>query len=183
MMYTVPAIFSPWTVRHTMNGNSAGRSGFTFLVVMFSIVLIGLSLAAAVQQWTTVMKREREAELLFRGDQIRVAIGKYYQTTGIGAYPRRLEDLIKQPNVSRTKRFLRKLYKDPVTGGDWVLVKVGDRIKGVHSPSEEVPLKQGNFPEAYQGFEGKTSYREWVFEFVPQQVQPPGNPKQSRPAP
>jgi type II secretory pathway pseudopilin PulG len=154
--------------------SSAG--GFTYLAVMFTLVLIGLSITGAVQQWKTVMKREKEAELLFRGDQIRKAIASYRQTPGISNYPQKLEDLVKAPNTSATKRFLRKVYKDPMTHGDWALVKVGDRIKGVYSKSEEEPLKQANFPDEYKYFEGKTKYSEWVFEFTPQVVQPPQQP-------
>jgi hypothetical protein len=142
---------------------------------MFSIVLVGLSVTSAVKQWKTVMKREREAELLFRGDQIRKAIAAYNLTpglTGTRRYPRQLEDLVKVPNISATKRFLRKVYKDPVSNGDWGFVKIADGIKGVYSRSEEEPLKQGNFPEEYKSFEGKTKYSEWIFEFTPQQIQP-----------
>jgi type II secretory pathway pseudopilin PulG len=158
--------------------------GFTYLAVMFSIVLIGLSLTGAVQQWKTIMKREREAELLFRGDQIRKAIAAYQQTPGISNYPKKLEDLVKVPNISATKRFLRKVYKDPITNEDWVLVKIGDRIKGVYSKSEEEPLKQANFPDEYKFFEGKTKYSEWVFEFTPvvQTPQQPPRPSALSPA-
>jgi type II secretory pathway pseudopilin PulG len=159
-------------------------NGFTFLAVMFSIVLIGLSLTGAVQQWKTIMKREREAELLFRGDQIRKAIAAYQQTPGISNYPQKLEHLVKVPNISATKRFLRKVYKDPITSDEWAYVKIGDRIKGVYSKSEEEPLKQANFPEEYKFFEGKTKYSEWVFEFTPQQqVQPPQQPSQPSASP
>jgi type II secretory pathway pseudopilin PulG len=157
-----------------MNGK-AHQTGFTYLIVMFSIVLIGLSLMAAVQQWTTIMKREREAELLFRGDQIRKAIMAYYQTpklAGKNKYPVKLEHLTNVPDTSGTKRLLRKLYKDPVTNGDWGYIKTADGIRGVYSKSEEEPLRQGNFPEEYQSFEGKTKYSEWVFEVAPQPVQP-----------
>ncbi len=162
-------------------------NGFTFLAVMFAIVLIGLSLTGAVQQWKTIMQRERETELLFRGDQIRKAIAAYVtycqthavqapciQTPGTPKYPQKLEDLVKVPNISDTKRFLRKVYKDPITNEDWVLVKVmGDRIGGVKSKSEEEPLKQANFPDDYKFFEGKKKYSEWVFQFTPGQVQSP----------
>jgi type II secretory pathway pseudopilin PulG len=49
------------------------KSGFSCLAVMFSIVLIGLSLTGAIKSWSTIMQREREAELLFTGgsDQVR----------------------------------------------------------------------------------------------------------------
>jgi type II secretory pathway pseudopilin PulG len=160
--------------------------GFTFLAVMFAIVLIGLSLTGAVQQWKTIMKREREAELLFRGDQIRKAIAYYYvdpRTPGPLKYPQKLEDLVKVPNTSATKRFLRKVYKDPVTNEDWGIVPIGDRIRGVYSKSDEEPLKQANFPDEYKMFEGKTKYSEWVFEFTPQQVQPPQPIPPQRPSP
>ena len=158
--------------------------GFTYLAVMFSIVLVGLSVTSAVKQWKTVMKRERETELLFRGDQIRKAIAAYNLTPGLTGnrrYPKQLEDLVKVPNISATKRFLRKVYKDPITNNDWGFVKIADGIKGVYSRSEEEPLKQGNFPEEYKSFEGKTKYSEWVFEFTPQQIQPPQPPL--RPSP
>jgi len=140
---------------------------------MFAIVLIGLSISGVAQQWKTIMKREKEAELLFRGDQIRRAIAAYRQTPGISNYPQKLEDLVRVPNTSATKRFLRKVYKDPITNEDWALVKFGDRIKGVYSKSEEEPLRKANFPDEYKFFEGKTKYSEWVFEFTPQQVQSP----------
>ncbi len=176
MMSTVAATWWPWMGRHIMNGSSLrpiprflhSVNGFTFLAVMFAIVLIGLSLTGAVQQWKTIMKREKEAELLFRGDQIRKAIAAYQQTPGISNYPRKLEDLVKVPNTSATKRFLRKVYKDPITNKDWGIVQInGDRIRGVYSKSEEEPLKQANFPDDYKFFEGKKKYSEWVFVFTP----------------
>jgi type II secretory pathway pseudopilin PulG len=154
-------------------GNS---SGFTYLAVMFSIVLIGLSLTGAVQQWKTIMQREKEAELLFRGDQIKDAVERYYRAprAGTNQYPRSLEELLKDPGSSATKRYLRKLYKDPITNDDWVLVKDGaGRVKGVHSRSPAEPIKKANFTDEYKGFEGKTKYSDWVFEFTPGAPTPP----------
>ena len=143
------------------------QAGFTYLAVILSVVLIGVSLSAALQQWSTVMKREREAELLFRGDQIRRAIAMYYMRPGVKKFPRKFEDLVKATDKLSTKRYLRKLYKDPMTKGEWGLVKMGAGIRGVYSLSQETPLKKGNFPPQYETFEGKTSYREWVFQVDP----------------
>lgn len=152
-------------------------SGFTYLAVMFSIVLVGLSVTGAVKQWKTIMQREREAELLFRGHQIKHAIEAYYRAPrgGMNSYPRTLEELIKDPASSSTKRYLRRLYKDPITNEEWGLVKDGAaRIRGIHSRSEAEPIKMANFPEEYKAFEGKTRYSEWVFEFIPAaQAAPP----------
>jgi len=144
--------------------------GYTYLFVMFLVVLTGLAATAVTHQWKTEIRREREAELLFRGDQIRQAIGLYYLTAraGIHLYPKSLEDLIKDPNSSATRRYLRQLYKDPITGEDFELVKEGDALKGVRSKSTTAPIKVGNFPQDYQSFSGKTSYHDWVFIYQPQ---------------
>ncbi len=149
------------------------QGGFTFLTVMFSIVLIGTMIGTAARQLTTVAKREKETELLFRGQAIRRGIELYYRTSraGFSQYPRTLEDLIKDPGSPGIRRYLRKIYPDPVTGGEWVLLRDGSgRVKGVRSASEETPLKIGNFPEELKSFEGKKKYSEWLFEYNPQQA-------------
>lgn len=160
----------------SVNRSGSSRSnqqGFTFLTVMFSIVLIGTMIGTAARQLATVAKREKEAELLFRGQAIRRGIELYYRTSraGFSQYPRSLEDLIKDPGSPGTRRYLRKLYADPVTGGEWVLLRDGSgRVKGVRSASEEAPLKTANFPEELKSFEDKKKYSEWLFEYNPQQA-------------
>lgn len=161
--------------------------GFTFLTVMFSIVLIGTMIGTAARQLTTVAKREKEIELLFRGQAIRRGIELYYRTSraGFSQYPRSLEDLIKDPGSPGVRRYLRKLYSDPITGGEWVLIRDGSgRVKGVRSASEEAPLKTANFPEVLKSFEGKTKYSEWLFQYDPQQAahNPPASKAPDSPA-
>jgi type II secretory pathway pseudopilin PulG len=158
----------------TMQAPSRQRkdAGYTYLFVMFMVVLIGLAATAVTRQWKTEIRREREAELLFRGDQIRQAIGLYYLTAraGLHLYPKSLKDLIKDPNSSATRRYLRTLYKDPITGEDFELVKEGDAIKGVRSKSTATPIKTDNFPPNYQEFAKKTSYHDWIFVTQPQGI-------------
>jgi type II secretory pathway pseudopilin PulG len=153
-----------------MQKRGRGEAGYTYLLVMFLVVLMGLTSTVAAQKWKTEIRREQEAELLFRGDQIRQAIALYYLTAraGFNAYPRSLDELIKDPNSSATRRFLRKRYMDPITGNDFELVKEGDYIKGVRSASTAIPIKRRNFPKEYENFTDKSSYRDWVFEFKPQ---------------
>ena len=155
-----------------MIGRRPSQAGFTFLAVMFSIVLIGIMIGTAARQLATVAKREKETELLFRGQAIRRGIELYYRTSraGFSQYPRSLEELIKDPGSPAVRRYLRKIYSDPITGGEWALVRdVSGRVKGVHSTSEEAPLKVAHFPEELKAFEGKKKYSEWVFEYNPQQ--------------
>jgi type II secretory pathway pseudopilin PulG len=140
-----------------------GTAGFTYIGLLVLIAVTGLGLALAAELWQTAQKRAKEEELLFVGDQFRRAIGAYRATTA--HYPDRLEDLIKDPGFPGVRRYLRRIYRDPVTGrAEWGLLKAdGTAIAGVYSLSEAMPLKQGGFSLADRDFEGKQKYSEWVF--------------------
>jgi len=143
------------------------EAGFTYLATMFAVFLVGLSSMVAAQQWQTQVQREKEAELLFRGDAIRRAIYTYCRTAraGMTFCPKSLHDLVKAPGTVAVRRYLRKNYKDPITNGDWELIKSrnGRTLLGVRSRSKTRPLKQGGFPEAFGNFAGSQEYSDWVF--------------------
>jgi type II secretory pathway pseudopilin PulG len=149
-------------------------SGFTYIALLAAIVIIGISLGAAGKYWSNVILREKETELLFRGDQYRLAIEKYYSAIpGRLEYPQSIDDLVKDSRTAAGKRHLRLKFKDPITGEDFVEFRdktKANRITGVYSSSGKEPLKQGNFPDQYKDFEGKKKYSEWKFMFTPQQV-------------
>lgn len=147
--------------------------GFTYLGLLFIVAVMGLAMALAAQVWETNVRREKEHELLFAGQQIRQAIGRYYEEMpdGVKRYPPRLEDLLQDNRFAGIKRHLRKRYRDPVTGGaEWgtVLSEEGG-IQGVYSLSPLAPLKRTGFDAADMGFEGKLHYAEWQFVYVPAQ--------------
>lgn len=143
--------------------------GFTYLMVLFVVALMGVGLALTGDVWYTSVKREKEAELLFIGDQYRLAIERYYLSGPQRQYPRSLSDLLKDPRRPGAERYLRRLYPDPIRGtSEWGLVKAPDGgILGVHSLSDEPPVKVANFPPRDASFEGKTKYSEWKFVFAP----------------
>lgn len=148
--------------------------GFTFLGLLILIVIMGVGLAATGALFSHEAQRDKERELLFVGDQFRAAIESYYRhTPGISsAYPRTLEDLLEDKRFPMPVRHLRRLYADPMTGKpDWALVEVpgGGGIMGVHSVSQDAPVKTGNFDLRDQAFEGKQHYAEWQFVYVPPQ--------------
>lgn len=138
------------------------ESGFTYLAVLVLVVVMGVALSGTGQYWSTTMKRERETELLFRGDRIRRAIEAYHR---FGGWPRDLEELVEDRRVPVVRRFLRKIYRDPmVEDGNWVLIQgQGGGIRGVHSAGDGVPLKTGNFPPGYESFESAETYADWRF--------------------
>jgi type II secretory pathway pseudopilin PulG len=142
--------------------------GFTYVGILLAIAIMGFFVAAVSEVWHTAAKREREAELLFAGGQIRQALTRYAASAPGGErYPRRLEDLLRDPRYPVPRRYLRQVYRDPMTpSGEWGLVTTGDFIVGVHSLSEEEPLKTAGFDFADRAFEDKKKYSEWVFMMV-----------------
>jgi type II secretory pathway pseudopilin PulG len=127
----------------------------------------GLALIGEV--WHTSNVREKEAELLQVGNEYRRAIERYYLSGPQRQYPKNLSDLIKDPRMPGTVRYLRRLYPDPITGRDeWGLVKSADGgLAGVYSLSENPPLKVSGFALRDAAFEGKNKYSEWQFAFAP----------------
>jgi type II secretory pathway pseudopilin PulG len=142
--------------------------GFTYLTVLFIVAVITAGLALVGEVWETAAKREKEAELLFIGNEYRKAITRYY-LAGKNQYPRSLEDLLKDPRQPGTVRYLRRSYLDPLTGkSDWGIVKAPDGgIAGVHSLSDQKPLKTGNFRLRDAGFESASTYADWKFVYAP----------------
>jgi type II secretory pathway pseudopilin PulG len=172
----LPFRIAPLTFR---NPKSAIRnsSGFTYIALLAAIVIIGITLGSAAKSWQNVAQREKEEELLFRGNQYRIAIESYYNYQGRHQYPNTIDVLLKDERSINGKRHLRQQYKDPMTGEDFEVVRDmfhGDAIKGVFSKSDKTPLKQTGFPEELKDFEGKTRYSEWQFIKEPTAVTPAG---------
>ncbi|MBI3391657.1 MAG: type II secretion system protein [Nitrospirae bacterium] len=156
--------------------------GFAYPLAVIAVVALGLGALAAVELESTALWREREAELLFRGQAIREGIRQYYEKSPgtLKTFPQDLKDLISDPRTPGTRRYLRKLYRDPMTpDGEWVLVRgAGGGVRGVRSASERAPFKRANFPKGLEPFAGKEKVSEWVFEYVPA---PAPSPPPARP--
>ena len=149
----------------------AVQRGFTYVGLLIAVALAGVALAAAGTLWSTTAKRDKELDLLFVGDQYRRAIGSYYEgTPGAKRYPQRLEDLLEDKRLAVTRRHLRQVYADPMTGQpNWELVRLPDgAIVGVHSRSDAKPMKVANFAPRDESFADAASYRDWVFAYAPQ---------------
>ena len=166
------------------------QKGSALLVVLVMIVIVGLSAGIAGTSWRTIVQRADEAELFWRGDQYRQAIKSYYEYGAggsrklTGQYPAKLEDLIKDPRSLARKKHMRQLYADPLTGGDWVLIKdKAGRITGVRSSSDLEPFKQDGFSLEYENFAGATSYTAWEFNYQPQIKAPTSGVQPGRVAP
>lgn len=142
--------------------------GFTYLGLLLAVAMGSTALAAAGSLWSLEAKRDKEAELLFAGDQIRSAITAYQQKAPAGqahAFPKSLIELLDDKRWPTRRRHLRKVFLDPMNArAEWGLVLAPDGgVMGVYSLSEGVPLKRGLFPADYAIFEEAKSYRDWRF--------------------
>src|SRR5262249_43511828 len=111
--------------------------GFSYLMLMVTIVVMGIAMSAATRQWTVMVQRELEADLLAKGVEIQNALALYSASMKAGrvmpgeVYPQTLADLTRLP-----KPFLRKVYADPVGHGEWEVVRAPTGgIMGVRSKS------------------------------------------------
>ena len=100
----------------------SGDRGYAMAALLVGISVMAIVLSMALPVWRTAVKREREAELVFRGEQYAHAIELFSRRNG--GFPPSLDVLEKG-------RFIRKLYKDPMTGeGEFQPVYLGQVLPG-----------------------------------------------------
>mgnify|MGYP003593405242 CR=1 FL=1 len=142
-------------------------AGFSYLGLLILLMIVGALSAATLSAGQAMQRRFIEEELLFIGNEFQGALQSYANATPPGAhpYPAQLADLLKDPRFPFTRRHLRKPYIDPMTGsGEWGIVEApGGGILGIHSRSEEAPLKISGFPTNLSLPEGARRYSAWVF--------------------
>ncbi len=136
-----------WSLRH-IGHFRGGRSprGFVYPLLLLSILIIGITTAAVGEVWSTQIKREKEEELIFRLGEFRRAILLY--RADHNRLPKELKDLLLDRTQLQVRRYLRRIYSDPMTGKpDWKLDLMVDPtgtasgIQDVHSRSKEKSLK------------------------------------------
>lgn len=123
------------------------ESGFVYLWALFGVTLAGIVMAGVGQVWQVKAQREKEAELLYVGEQFRKAIMSYYNT-GTKQFPETLEELLEDKRTPAIKRHLRKIYTDPVTNTtEWGIIDEpppgGNTVSG-NSPAANKNATTGN---------------------------------------
>jgi type II secretory pathway pseudopilin PulG len=174
--------------------SSPGREdGYTLVIVVLTVAIMSIMMTVAVQTVEFQMRREREAELIFRGEQyveaIRLFKSKY------GRHPMRLQEI-----WEADPRVIRKKFKDPITDSeDWGLIFVGQEGRRIGPenafPGTPMPTRTETFgkgglvgdspfetrdregqkigpiagvhskscDESIKIYEGRTTYCEWQF--------------------
>jgi type II secretory pathway pseudopilin PulG len=123
------------------------------VALLIAMGVMAIMMSAAMPVWKTASQREKEAELVFRGQQYARAI-ELYQRKLPGAMPPNLDVLLDQ-------KFLRKKYKDPITGDDFDILSPNAPAAGQVGPQgppnaaggrgASVPAGPGPAPQGGRG--------------------------------
>jgi hypothetical protein len=156
--------------------------GYAMATLLVALAVMSVLMSAALPAWRHQARREKEAELIFRGEQYARAIGLWERKMGPGSRPPTLDMLVQQ-------RFLRKKYKDPmVEDGEFQPVFMGMNPSmpgpggrsgrgGAQPPQQPLPPQapQQGVAAGIQGvvskskdtsirvYKGRTHYNEWLF--------------------
>ena len=160
---------------------AANDSGFMMVALLVGMGIAAIYMTAALPAWRQQAQRLKEAELVFRGEQYARAI-MLYQDKNQGVAPPNIDILVSQ-------RFLRKKWKDPVTGKDFCIQGPGVvsncLVAGVQAPVQPggaprpptagSPVQQGQQPgitgvrsestaTSIKIYEGQQAYNMWPFD-------------------
>jgi type II secretory pathway pseudopilin PulG len=113
---------------------------------MVGVIIMMILMGKAVQSWSVVSQRDREEEFLSRSRQIVYALERYQKDNG--SLPTKLEQLM-EPGPKGNSRYVRHPWKDPLTGGDWVLLWVAPDGASLFR-SDGKPSSTGSFRTAGQ---------------------------------
>ncbi len=164
-------------------GRPRTQRGYALLALMFLVFLLFLATAVAVPRVLTQGRREREADMIWRGEQYTRGIRRFYTKTG--RFPQSLEELMKgQLGV----HFMRKQYKDPMNteDGSWRLIYLtpdGQLVGSVRyttlAQMQAAQISGGRFPTNTPTGAGATPGAPGSQPGAPGQQ--PGNPGQQPP--
>src|SRR5689334_9428428 len=96
-----------------MNEERSADRGFVMVVLLMGMAIAAVWMAATLPAWRQQAVREKEEELIFRGQQYARAIALFYRKNN-RTLPSDIDTLV-------SGRFLRKKWKDPITNDDFAL--------------------------------------------------------------
>lgn len=110
--------------------------GFGYLGLLWLLAVMAAGLAVIGERWTQSAQRERERELIFRGEQIRHAIDRYRRADPARSeWPKSLDDLLEDRRQDEPRYHLRRSVTEPFSperGWGEIRDPAGGLI-GVHS--------------------------------------------------
>ncbi len=102
--------------------------GYAMAALLVALAIMTILLSIAMPVWRHEAQREKEAELVFRGEQYAraIALFRFKNANLPNALPPSIDFLVEN-------RFLRKKYKDPMTkDGEFLPLQFGSQQPGVN---------------------------------------------------
>lgn len=141
--------------------------GFTFVWALAAIAILSIGLAQIGPLWADQAQRDREAELIRIGTLYAQALENYRKLSPgtLKRYPLTLQALLEDERFLGTKRWMRKLYTDPVRPGQpFGLIRDEEgRISGVFSTSTDTPLRREALDLKVTLLPAARRYSDWRF--------------------
>jgi type II secretory pathway pseudopilin PulG len=125
------------------------QGGYAMAALLVAMSVMAVLMTVALPVWQTAMQREREAELVFRGEQWARAIA-LFQRKYANALPPSTDVLINE-------KFLRKKYKDPITGGEFQLLSSASLQATTGARGGQVGARGGGLSTPARGTSGTSS--------------------------
>ncbi len=135
-----------------------GQRGFTMVLLLAMIVVMGILLTMARPAIRAEVQRENEAELIFRGEAIARALRAY--NAKFGKYPQDLDEVMKIRPL-----LLRQKYKDPMTpSGEWeYITQVQPGVTGETRGLPIIGVKSKCDLDGFKLYKNKSLISDWRF--------------------
>jgi type II secretory pathway pseudopilin PulG len=141
-----------------MRARITAPSGYAMVALLVGLSVMSVAATLALPVWKQAAQREKEAELIFRGEQYKRAVALFQRRAGPGVLPPDIDFLVEN-------RFLRRAYRDPMTSGDFEVIRRG----GVSGPARagEPPGVVGVVSRSQERsirlYGDRDVYNEWLF--------------------
>ena len=124
--------------------STSSEKGYAMAVLLVGLIVMGVMLTVVMPVWKQTAQREKEAELVFRGEQYARAIG-LFQRKYANAFPPNIDLLVQE-------KFLRKKYKDPITNDDFAPLRQGQGTAPGAAPGSgsQTAAQPGQTPSPFQ---------------------------------
>jgi type II secretory pathway pseudopilin PulG len=158
-----------------------GERGYAMAALLVALAIMAILMTIAMPVWRHEARREKEAELVFRGEQYAraIALFRHKNQNNPNAWPPSIDFLVQN-------RFLRKKFKDPMTAdGEFVPLSFGSQTPGIPPTTPPPPVGRGRGVQPGQqpvgvgmqgvrskstetsirAYRGATRYDQWLFTF------------------
>jgi type II secretory pathway pseudopilin PulG len=189
----------------SLRGQDGNRNGYAMAALLVALAVMAVMMSVALPVWRHEAQREKEEELVFRGQQYVRAIRLYNMRTQ--TFPPSFDALLQG-------HFIRKRYKDPITNDDFDPIPAGQQgVPGVPGqagpggviggagrtapttsqattalsaaggfvPGGMIGVRSKSKDESIRLYLGRNHYNEWAFMYVNQNPGGRGQPGLGRP--